>query len=139
LSVSKTILSALDTHPYKPYIFHMAAPYPQDPSAREERINRIRGLLPSSELVVTELADFFKLFSDSTRIKILFALGASELCVSDIASILEMNHSAISHQLRTLNRSRLVKSRKAGKKVYYSLNDKHIRNVLMQGFEHIRE
>ncbi|HON37260.1 MAG: ArsR/SmtB family transcription factor [Desulfomonilia bacterium] len=117
----------------------MAAPYPQDPSAREERINRIRGLLPSSELVVTELADFFKLFSDSTRIKILFALGASELCVSDIASILEMNHSAISHQLRTLNRSRLVKSRKAGKKVYYSLNDKHIRNVLMQGFEHIRE
>jgi len=59
--------------------------------------------------------------------------------VGDLAAILDMNHSAISHQLRKLNRSRLVKSRKAGKKVYYFLNDRHIRNVLMQGFEHIQE
>ncbi len=117
----------------------MGAPNPQDPSAREERINRIRGLLPASELVVIELAEFFKLFGDATRIKILFALGASELCVGDIAAILDMKHSAVSHQLRTLSRSRLVKSRKAGKKVYYSLNNRHIRNVLMQGFEHIQE
>lgn len=129
----------LTTCALKPYIFFMGAPNPQDPSAREERINRIRGLLPASELVVIELADFFKLFGDATRIRILFALGAAELCVGDIAAILDMKHSAVSHQLRTLNRSRLVKSRKAGKKVYYSLNDRHIRNVLMQGFEHIQE
>jgi len=129
----------LTTRLSKPYFSFMGSPYPQDPSAREERINRIRDLLPSSELVVNELADFFKLFGDSTRIKILFALGVSELCVGDLAAILDMNHSAISHQLRKLNRSRLVKSRKAGKKVYYFLNDRHIRNVLMQGFEHIQE
>lgn len=113
--------------------------YPQDSSDREERIGKIRCLLPDNEQVVFELADFFKIFGDSTRIKILFALGVSELCVSDIAHLLEMNHSAVSHQLRTLSRSRLVRSRKSGKNVFYSLRDRHIRNVLMQGFEHIQE
>jgi ArsR family transcriptional regulator len=117
----------------------MDTQYPQDPAAREEKVNRIRNLLPDSERVVIELADFFKLFGDSTRIKILLALGASEFCVGDLAALLDMRHSAVSHQLRTLSRSRLVKSRKAGKNVYYSLSDKHIKNVLMQGFEHIRE
>lgn len=116
-----------------------APPYPQDPSDREERIRRIRSLLPDNEQAIIELADFFKLFGDSSRIKILFALGAAELCVGDIASLLDMGHSAVSHQLRTLSRSRLVRSRKSGKNVFYSLSDRHIKNVLMQGFEHLRE
>ncbi len=103
------------------------------------KIGRIKELLPADERVADELADFFKLFGDPTRIKILFALGASELCVGDIAELLAMNHSAISHQLRLLSRSRLIKSRKTGKHVYYSLSDKHIKNVLAQGFEHLQE
>jgi len=102
-------------------------------------VKNIRKLMPDNERILNDLADFFKLFCDPTRIKILFALGASELCVSDIAALLEMNHSAISHQLRLLNRSRLIKSRKSGKLVYYSLNDRHIKQVLAQGFEHINE
>ena len=102
-------------------------------------VNNIRKLMPDNDRIIHNLADFFKLFGDPTRIKILFALGASELCVSDIAALLNMNHSAISHQLRLLNRSRLIKSRKSGKLVYYSLNDRHIKQVLAQGFEHINE
>ena len=117
----------------------MDTTYPNDSDSREEHINRVRMLLPDNERVIRELADFFKLFGDSTRIRILFALGVSELCVGDIAILLEMNHSAVSHQLRLLSRSRLVRSRKTGKHVFYSLNDKHIKNVLAQGFEHIRE
>jgi DNA-binding transcriptional ArsR family regulator len=128
----------IDKPSLQTYIFLMDTQYLPNPADREERINRIRDLLPDSERVVEELADFFKLFGDSTRIKILLALGASEFCVGDLAELLRMRHSAVSHQLRTLNRSRLVKSRKWGKNVYYSLNDRHIKNVLMQGFEHIR-
>ncbi len=101
--------------------------------------DRIRELMPGNERVVSDLAEFFKLFSDPTRIRILFALGASELCVGDIAELLEMNHSAISHQLRLLSRSRLIRARKTGKNVFYSLSDRHIKNVLTQGFDHISE
>jgi len=110
-----------------------------DPEIRVKRISRIKELLPGNERIVNEIADFFKLFGDPTRIKILFALGASELCVGDIATLLGMNHSAVSHQLRLLSRSRLIRSRKTGKNVYYSISDKHIKNVLSQGFEHIQE
>jgi ArsR family transcriptional regulator, lead/cadmium/zinc/bismuth-responsive transcriptional repressor len=117
----------------------MDTSHPLDPELREEKIGRIRELLPGNERIVHEIADFFKLFGDPTRIKILFALGASELCVGDIASLLGMNHSAVSHQLRLLSRSRLIRSRKTGKNVYYSISDKHIKNVLAQGFEHIQE
>ncbi len=113
--------------------------HPSDPADRTSKLDRIKELLPAEEGVANELADFFKLFGDSTRIKILFALGASELCVGDIADLLSMNHSAISHQLRLLSRARLIKSRKIGKHVYYSLSDKHIKNVLAQGFEHLQE
>lgn len=117
----------------------MDTSHPADAETCTRKIDRIRELLPANERVVSELADFFKLFGDSTRIKILFALGASELCVGDIAHLLDMNHSAISHQLRLLSRARLIRSRKTGKNVFYSLNDKHIKNVLAQGFEHIQE
>ncbi len=111
---------------------------PDHPMPVEAR-DRIRRLLPGSGRVASDLADFFKLFSDPTRIRILFALGASELCVGDIAELLEMNHSAVSPQLRLLSRSRRIRSRKTGKNGFYSLNDRHIKNVLSQGFEHIRE
>lgn len=107
--------------------------------SRLQRIDRIRELLPSEGGAAAEMADFFKLFGDPTRIRILLALGSAELCVGEIAGLLGMNHSAISHQLRLLSRAGLVKSSKRGKNVYYSLGDRHIRNVLIQAFEHIQE
>lgn len=85
------------------------------------------------------LADFYKIFGDGTRIRILFVLYDTELCVCDIAELLGMTVSAISHQLRVLKQARLVKYRRAGKTVYYSLADDHIHAILAQGMEHIRE
>lgn len=86
-----------------------------------------------------DLADLFKIFSDSTRIKILYVLLCSEMCVCDIAQLLGMTQSAISHQLRVLKQSRLVKSRRDGKTIFYSLSDDHIEHILSQGFEHVSE
>lgn len=86
-----------------------------------------------------ELADFFKLFGDSTRIKILYALYASEMCVCDIAELLGMNQSAISHQLKTLKAAKLIKFRREGKSVFYSLDDDHIVKIINQGMAHIME
>ncbi|MDF2802643.1 MAG: putative transcriptional regulator [Anaerocolumna sp.] len=85
------------------------------------------------------LAEFYKVFSDSTRIKILDALSMSEMCVCDISALLEMSQSAISHQLKVLKQSRLVKLRKEGRVVYYSLIDEHIRLILNQGLVHVKE
>ena len=85
------------------------------------------------------LAEFFRVFGDSTRIRILYALSQSELCVCDIASLLGMGQSAISHQLRILKQMRLVKFRREGKSVLYSLADGHIQTILAQGMEHIGE
>ncbi len=86
-----------------------------------------------------DLSELFKVFGDSTRIKILYVLFESEMCVCDIAEILNMTQSAISHQLKVLKNSRLVKFRKEGKTVYYSLDDAHVRSMIDQGLEHIRE
>ncbi|MCX7843600.1 MAG: metalloregulator ArsR/SmtB family transcription factor [Clostridia bacterium] len=86
-----------------------------------------------------EMAELFKVFGDTTRVRILYALFASEMCVCDIASLLGMTQSAISHQLRVLKQARLVKSRKEGKIVYYSLNDDHIKQIFDQGLSHITE
>ena len=86
-----------------------------------------------------DLAEFFKVFGDSTRIRILYALSISELCVCDLSSLLNMSHSAISHQLRILKQSKLVKYRKAGKVVYYSLDDHHISGIFTLGLEHLNE
>lgn len=86
-----------------------------------------------------QLALFYKIFGDSTRIKILSALDESELCVCDLASVLDMTKSAISHQLAILKRASLVKYRREGKEVYYSLADEHIRKILEMGLEHISE
>ena len=99
-------------------------------------VDTVRAQMPEDE-VLYELADLFKVFSDSTRIKILWALSVRELCVCDIAHLLDMTQSAISHQLRTLKLSRLVKSRKAGKIVYYSLDDSHVYDIFAQGLAHV--
>ena len=89
--------------------------------------------------VLFDLADLFKVFGDSTRVRIICALFESEMCVCDIAAVLNMTQSAISHQLRVLKQARLVKYRRSGKTVYYSLADDHIQNIFNQAFEHVME
>ncbi len=89
--------------------------------------------------ILYDLAELYKVFGDTTRIKILYVLFESEMCVCDIASILNMSQSAISHQLRVLKVNRLVKFRREGKVVFYSLADNHIKSILNQGLEHIAE
>ncbi len=91
------------------------------------------------DTILYDLADFFKVFGDCTRIKVLYALFESEMCVCDIAQLLNMNQSAISHQLRVLKQNRLVKYRREGKTVFYSLADSHIKTIFNQGLEHILE
>ena len=86
-----------------------------------------------------ELAEFYKVFGDATRVKLLYVLLESEMCVCDLAAVLQMTHSAISHQLRVLKQMKLVKNRRDGKTVYYSLADDHIQNIISQGMEHIME
>ena len=102
----------------------------------QEVIDKIK--LPEEELLY-DLGDFFKILGDSTRIKILSALFQSEMCVCDIAALLGMTQSAISHQLRVLKQGRLVKHRKKGKVVYYSLDDDHIKHIVDQGLTDISE
>ena len=104
----------------------------------EEVVNQVLEVMPTYE-DLQSLADFFRIFGDSTRIRILYALRQSELCVCDIASLLGMGQSAISHQLRILKQMRLVKFRREGKSVLYSLADGHIETILAQGMEHIGE
>ncbi|HEY9574281.1 MAG TPA: metalloregulator ArsR/SmtB family transcription factor [Lachnospiraceae bacterium] len=88
---------------------------------------------------VSKIAGLFKVFGDQTRVRILYSLSQEELCVCDIAEILHMTQSAISHQLRTLKQNQLVKSRRDGKTVYYSLADSHVKTILNQGMEHVEE
>lgn len=101
-------------------------------------VDKVRKSLPDEE-VLYDLADLFKAFSDSTRIKILHALFKEELCVCDLAALLDMTQSAISHQLRVLKNNRLVKFRRDGKVIYYSLADDHIKHIFNEGFKHILE
>ncbi len=86
-----------------------------------------------------DVADFFKMFADSTRIRILWALEESEMCVCDLAVLLNMTKSAISHQLKTLRMAKLVKSRREGKVIFYSLCDDHIKDILLKALEHVDE
>ena len=104
----------------------------------EELLQIVNETMPE-ETELYDLAELFKVFGDSTRIKILYALSERELCVCDIASLLNMSQSAISHQLRFLKQARLVKSRKNGKTVYYALCDDHIQTILAQGIAHVQE
>ena len=88
---------------------------------------------------LADLADLFKIFGDSTRIKILYALHDSELCVQDIADAVQLSQSAVSHQLRVLKDSKLVRFRREGKTVFYALDDDHVRSILSMGMDHIEE
>ncbi len=106
--------------------------------ANDDVVRKVTEGMPEDE-VLYELAELYKVFGDSTRIKILYALFESELCVCDIASLLNLTVSAISHQLRTLSRARLVKFRREGKTVIYSLADEHVRTIIGQGMDHIEE
>lgn len=104
----------------------------------DETVEQVRGKLPPDETLY-DLAELFKVFGDSTRIKILYVLFESEMCVCDIANLLHISQSAISHQLRVLKQNRLVKYRREGKTIFYSLNDSHIQAIMNQGMEHISE
>ena len=104
----------------------------------DDMANKVISSMPAEE-VLYDLAELFKVFGDSTRIKILYVLFESEMCVIDIAKLLNMSMSAISHQLRILKQSQLVKFRREGKNMIYSLSDDHVRTIMDQGMEHICE
>lgn len=103
-----------------------------------EVVEQVSNEMPDDEILY-DVAELFKVFGDCTRIKILYALFESEMCVCDIADLLKMSQSAISHQLRVLKQTRLVKYRRDGKTVFYSLSDSHIKTIFDQGLEHVLE
>ncbi len=107
-------------------------------AAHPNVVNRVRESQPQDEYLY-DLAELFKVFGDTTRIRILYALFESELCVGDIAQILSLSQSAVSHQLRILKDSKLVKFRREGKIIFYSLDDDHVRNIIAMGMEHVEE
>ncbi len=125
----KKIVCACDTDP---------APHCADTVVHDAVLAGVRESIPSDEHLYA-LADLYKVFGDSTRIRILYALFEAELCVCDIAALLSMSISAISHQLRVLKQAQLVRYRRDGKTVYYSLADDHVRTILGQGMEHVEE
>ena len=104
----------------------------------EDVVKKVKAAFPKDEMLF-DLADFYKIFGDTTRVKILYALDKSELCVCDISALLGMSVSAVSHQLRALRDSNLVATKRQGKIVYYSLADDHVRSILECGIEHIKE
>ena len=103
-----------------------------------EVVDKVKGLMPPNKDFY-DLANLYKMFSDNTRVRILWALHCSEMCVCDLAVLLNMTKSAISHQLKSLRLTGLVKYEKQGKVVYYSLADEHIKGIFEKGFEHIHE
>lgn len=104
----------------------------------QDMIEMVEEHMPQEEQLA-DLAEFFRVFGDTTRIRILYVLMCSEVCVCDIANLLGMTQSAISHQLRILKQMDLVKNRREGKTIFYSLADGHIKSILSQGLEHINE
>ena len=103
-----------------------------------ERVSEVKLKMPEEDTVY-DLAELFKVFGDSTRMRILFALFGSEICVCDLAELLGMTQSAISHQLRILKQARLVKATRQGKMMIYALADDHVRTIVGQGLEHVLE
>jgi DNA-binding transcriptional ArsR family regulator len=103
-----------------------------------ELVEHVRAMLPNDEFLY-DLAELFKVFGDSTRMKVLYTLLENELCVGDIALVLNLSPSAVSHQLRILKRSKLVKFRRSGKVIYYSLDDDHVSSIIAKGAEHVKE
>ena len=106
--------------------------------AHEEIVERVRNQIPGEDTLY-DLSELFRIFGDSTRIRILYVLFESEMCVCDIAALLGMTQSAISHQLRALKNARLVKARREGKTVFYALADDHVKTIINQGLEHVSE
>ena len=104
----------------------------------EKMLDMVRHELPTDELLC-DLSDLFRLFGDTTRVKILFSLFESEMCVCAIAELLGMTQSAISHQLKILKYANLVANRREGKTIYYFLSDDHVRTIIAKGFEHLIE
>lgn len=105
---------------------------------RKDIIDKVLAQQPDDEILY-DLAELFKVFGDSTRIKILYSMFEHELCVNDIAGLLNLSQSSVSHQLRILKTSKLVKFRREGKSMYYSLDDEHVRSIISMGMEHVEE
>ena len=106
--------------------------------AHEDIVEKVRQVMPGEDTLY-DLTELFRIFGGSTRVRILYVLFESEMCVCDIAALLGMTQSAISHQLRALKSARLVKSRREGKTVFYSLADDHVKAIINQGLEHVSE
>lgn len=107
-------------------------------AAREDVVKKVLEEQPDDEILY-DLAELFKVFGDSTRIKILYSMFETELCVNDIAKLLNLSQSSVSHQLRILKSSKLVKFRREGKSIFYSLDDEHVRSIISMGMEHVEE
>ena len=110
----------------------------EEKTIHPEQVDSVVKDLPPDEMLF-DPAELFKIFGDSTRIKILYVLFEAELCVCDIAAVLGMSQSAISHQLRTIKQARLVKNRREGKTIYYSLADDHVKTIIGMAIEHLEE
>ena len=108
------------------------------PHNHEELLSHVKADMPKDELL-QDLGDLFKVFGDTTRIKIMYALHEDEMCVCAIAELLGMTQSAISHQLKVLKAANLVETRREGKTIYYRLADEHVKTIIAQGYEHITE
>ena len=104
----------------------------------EDIVEKVLEQQPDDEILY-DLAELFKVFGDSTRLKILYSMFENELCVNDIARLLNLSQSSVSHQLRILKTSKLVKFRRKGKSIYYSLDDEHVRSIISMGMEHVEE
>ena len=120
------------------YTFDCTAEICDDYCVHQDIVDKVKPHMPREEELY-DLAELFKVFGDSTRIRILYTLFESEMCVCDIAQVLGMTQSAISHQLRVLKQNQLVKFRREGKTIYYSLADEHVTTIINQGMDHIRE
>jgi len=110
----------------------------KDTVKNPESLEELRQSLPEDEILY-DLSELFRIFGDTTRIKILYALFECELCVNDIASLLGMTQSSVSHQLRILKSAKLVKFKRDGKQMLYSLDDEHVRSIIALGLEHTEE
>ncbi|MDR1578858.1 MAG: metalloregulator ArsR/SmtB family transcription factor [Synergistaceae bacterium] len=104
----------------------------------EDVVNAVKEKIPDDSDIY-DLSDFFKILGDSARTKIIWALDESEMCVCDLAVLLNMTKSAVSHQLRSLREANLVKNRREGKNIFYSLADDHVKQIFEKGLEHTRE
>ena len=122
----------------QPHPLAEAAESAGEETAHPEVISQVNAQMPEEELLY-DLAELYKLFGDTTRIKILYALFEAELCVSDLAALLNISVSAATHQMRMLKQSKLVKFRREGKTVFYSLADDHVRTIIDMGMEHLCE